>query len=66
MTDFITDNNRVSQITTGPILSPDPFWNGFDPDDIEVSLIKNFNGLVNVRQNLDKLPDLVLHFIPNF
>ncbi|XP_071823261.1 von Willebrand factor D and EGF domain-containing protein-like isoform X2 [Apostichopus japonicus] len=38
MTDFITDNNRVSQITTGPILSPDPFWNGFDPDDIEVTV----------------------------
>ncbi|XP_033628836.1 von Willebrand factor D and EGF domain-containing protein-like [Asterias rubens] len=38
VTDFTQDGRRSSVIVTGAVTSSDPFWNGFDPEDVEVTV----------------------------
>ncbi|XP_022112071.1 von Willebrand factor D and EGF domain-containing protein-like [Acanthaster planci] len=38
VTDFTRDGRRTSTIVTGAITSTDPFWDGFDPADVEVTV----------------------------
>ncbi len=40
VTDFQRDGNRESMIVTHGVTSTDPFWDGYDPGDIQVREIK--------------------------
>ncbi|XP_033115335.1 von Willebrand factor D and EGF domain-containing protein-like isoform X2 [Anneissia japonica] len=43
VTDFMRDGNRVSNLRTGAIVSDDEMWNGYNIDDIKVS-VKDVTG----------------------
>lgn len=36
VTDFQHDGRTTNEIITGNVVSSDPFWRGFNPDDLEV------------------------------